>query len=465
METHVKVKHPKLMAAILMVGAFIGLFSETALNMALTNVMEDFAISPAIAQWLTTGYLLVLGILVPISALLMKWFSTKQLVVSSLLFAIIGTVLGAISSNFPVLLVGRLIQAIGTGLLLPVMMSVILLIFPMNKRGVMMGIMGMVITAAPALGPTVSGFIISTLDWTYIFWISALLYFILLIVGYFNLENVSEITKPRIDILSVFLSTIGFGGTIFALSTLAESSFGEIKVWLPLIIGLLALVIFSLRQFKMDEPMINLRVFKYPMFTVGTILLFIAMLVILSTAILLPFYLKGALLVSALSAGLIMLPGNIANMLMAPVVGGLFDKLGARKFLIVGFLFVLLGNGMLMLIVAATTPIWQIVVACILLFLGISMIIMPAQTNGLNQLPRELYGDGSAVMNTLNQVAGAIGTAVAITLFTSGQIAYMEQTPNASEPAILAGGTQYAFYFITGISVIGLVISFFVKRK
>lgn len=465
METHVKVKHPKLMAAILMVGAFIGLFSETALNMALTNVMDDFAISPAIAQWLTTGYLLVLGILVPISALLMKWFSTKQLVVSSLLFAIIGTVLGALSSNFPVLLVGRLIQAIGTGLLLPVMMSVILLIFPMNKRGVMMGIMGMVITAAPALGPTVSGFIISTLDWTYIFWISALLYFILLMVGYFNLENVSEITKPRIDILSVFLSTIGFGGTIFALSTLAESSFGEIKVWLPLIIGLLALIIFSLRQFKMDEPMINLRVFKYPMFTVGTILLFIAMLVILSTAILLPFYLKGALLVSALSAGLIMLPGNIANMLMAPVVGGLFDKLGARKFLIVGFLFVLLGNGMLMLIVAATTPIWQIVVACILLFLGISMIIMPAQTNGLNQLPRELYGDGSAVMNTLNQVAGAIGTAVAITLFTSGQIAYMEQTPNASEPAILAGGTQYAFYFITGISVIGLVISFFVKRK
>lgn len=465
METHVKVKHPKLMAAILMVGAFIGLFSETALNMALTNVMDDFAISPAIAQWLTTGYLLVLGILVPISALLMKWFSTKQLVVSSLLFAIIGTVLGALSSNFPVLLVGRLIQAIGTGLLLPVMMSVILLIFPMNKRGVMMGIMGMVITAAPALGPTVSGFIISTLDWTYIFWISALLYFILLMVGYFNLENVSEITKPRIDILSVFLSTIGFGGTIFALSTLAESSFGEIKVWLPLIIGLLALIIFSLRQFKMDEPMINLRVFKYPMFTVGTILLFIAMLVILSTAILLPFYLKGALLVSALSAGLIMLPGNIANMLMAPVVGGLFDKLGARKFLIAGFLFVLLGNGMLMLIVAATTPIWQIVVACILLFLGISMIIMPAQTNGLNQLPRELYGDGSAVMNTLNQVAGAIGTAVAITLFTSGQIAYMEQTPNASEPAILAGGTQYAFYFITGISVIGLVISFFVKRK
>ena len=233
METHVKVKHPKLMAAILMVGAFIGLFSETALNMALTNVMDDFAISPAIAQWLTTGYLLVLGILVPISALLMKWFSTKQLVVSSLLFAIIGTVLGALSSNFPVLLVGRLIQAIGTGLLLPVMMSVILLIFPLNKRGVMMGIMGMVITAAPALGPTVSGFIISTLDWTYIFWISALLYFILLMVGYFNLENVSEITKPRIDILSIFLSTIGFGGTIFALSTLAESSFGEIKVWLP----------------------------------------------------------------------------------------------------------------------------------------------------------------------------------------------------------------------------------------
>lgn len=465
METHVKVKHPKLIASILMVGAFIGLFSETALNMALSNIMEEFVLSPPIAQWLTTGYLLVLGILVPISALLMKWFSTKQLVVSSLLFAIMGTVLGALSSNFFMLLSGRLIQAIGTGLLLPVMMSVILLIFPMNKRGVMMGIMGMVITAAPALGPTVSGFIISTLDWTYIFWISALLYFILLIVGYSNLENVSDITKPKIDLVSVLLSTIGFGGTIFALSTLAESSFGETKVWLPLIIGLLALILFSLRQFKMEEPMINLRVFQYPMFTMGTILLFISMLIILSTAILLPLYLKGALLVSALSAGLLMLPGNIVNMVMAPVVGGLFDKLGARKFLIAGFLFVLLGNGMLMLIISATTPLWQIVVACILLFLGISMIIMPAQTNGLNQLPRELYGDGSAVMNTLNQVAGAIGTAVAITLYMSGQTAYMEKTPDASVPAMLAGGTQYAFYFITGISAIGLAIAFFVKRK
>lgn len=152
-----QVRNPKAMAFVLMFGAFIGLFSETALNMALTNIMEDFSILTATAQWLTTGYLLTLGILVPVSVLLIQWFTTKQLVVSSLIFSIIGTILAALAPNFTLLLIGRLIQAIGTGILLPLMMNVILLIFPIHKRGAVMGLMGLVITTAPAIGPTVAG--------------------------------------------------------------------------------------------------------------------------------------------------------------------------------------------------------------------------------------------------------------------------------------------------------------------
>ena len=179
MSTEIKVKSPKIMAVILMLGAFIGLFGETALNMALTNIMEQFSIEASTAQWLTTGYLLTLAILVPISALLMKWFRTRQLVSCGTYFSLLGAVFAAFAPNFAILLMGRVVQAIGTGIIIPVMTSVLLIIFPIHKRGVVMGIMGLVITLGPALGPTLSGVIISTLGWNYIFWISAVLYVLL----------------------------------------------------------------------------------------------------------------------------------------------------------------------------------------------------------------------------------------------------------------------------------------------
>ncbi len=459
-----QVKNPKAMAFILMLGTFIGLFGETALNMALTNIMGEFSIKAPIAQWLTTGYLLVLAILVPISALLMKWFSTRQLVIGGLILSLLGTILAALSIDFTMLLIGRIVQAMGTGILIPVMVSVLLLIFPVHKRGVVMGVMGLVITLGPALGPTLSGVIISTLGWPYIFWISAILYVLLSLFAVLKIENVSEITKPKIDILSVASSTIGFGGLIYALATMAEASISSPKVWGPLLVGVIALVLFGVRQMKMAQPMVNLRVFKYPMFTLGTAMMFLGILMILATGILLPMYLKDALLLSAAAAGLLLLPGNAVNVIMSPIVGGLFDKLGPRIFVIFGSIVILISSVMFMTVISATTPAWQIIVAFMIFFFGLTMVMMPSQTNALNQLPRELYADGSAAMNTLNQVAGAAGTAIAITIFTAGQGSYVIDTPTASEPEILAAGIKYAFYFITGISVITLILSLFVKK-
>ncbi|WP_042459947.1 DHA2 family efflux MFS transporter permease subunit [Neobacillus dielmonensis] len=464
MNTQIQVKKPKAMAFVLMLGAFFGLFGETALNMALSNVMEDFTVKAAIAQWLTTGYLLVLAILVPVSALLMKWFTTRQLVVGGLVISLAGAVLAAISPSFWILLLGRLVQAIGTGMLLPVMTSVLLVIFPVHKRGVVMGIMGLVITLAPALGPTLSGVIISTLGWHYIFWISAIFYVGLIFFAAAIIKNVSEITKPKMDVVSILLSTIGFGGLIFALATMAVEAFSSAKVWAPLLIGIIALILFGTRQIKMAQPMINLRVFKYPMFTLGTAMMFLGILMILSSAILLPLYLKGALLFSAAVAGLLLLPGNAVNVIMSPIVGSLFDKWGARIFVIIGSLFVVIGNIIFMVTLSATTPAWQVVAAFMVLFFGLTMVMMPSQTNALNQLPRELYADGSAAMNTFNQVAGAAGTAIAITLFTAGQNGFVFDSPDASQQEILAAGVKYAFYFITGISVITFICSLFVRK-
>lgn len=460
----VQVRKPKLMALVLMIGAFIGLFSETALNMALTNIMEQFSISAAQVQWLTTGYLLTLGVFVPISAFLIKWFSTKKLVSAALIFSILGSLIGALAPNFEILLIARIIQALGTGLLLPLLMNVVLLIFPINKRGVVMGLMGLVITTAPAVGPTVAGIIVDLLDWSYIFWLSLALYLLLFIFGLKLIENVSTLTKPKIDIFSIFLSTIGFGTLIFSLSSLAENAFASQMVLIPLIIGILAILLFTIRQLKMPQPMLNLTVFKYPMFSLGTLHLFIGMLLILSTAILLPMYLKSSLLYSAAIAGLIMLPGSALNAVFGPVVGKLFDKLGPTRLLPIGFTLTTIGSVLFILTVKEDASFASIMLSNMVFFSGIAFIIMPAQTNGMNQLPRELYADGSAIANTLQQIAGAAGTAVAITLLMKGESNFLENNLQASVEQSVAAGTNFAFYFTLIISVIGLISSFFVKK-
>lgn len=464
MESHLQVKKPKMMAAILMIGSFIGLFGETALNMALTDIMKDFSISAVIGQWLTTGYLLVLAVLVPLSAYLVRWFTTRQLVVSALIISTSGALIAAIAPSFSILLIGRLIQAIGTGIFLPLMFSVILMIFPIQKRGSVMGIVGLVITAGPALGPTLSGLIISASSWHYIFVVMVVLN-LLLLIGAAKMENVSDITKPKIDIFSLLLSTVAFGGIVYSLATLAETPLTEVIVWGPLAAGVFALVLFIVRQLKMPQPMINLRVFKYPMFTLGTALMFITLFVILSVAILIPIYLKSVLAYTSIAAGLLMLPANLLNIIMAPIVGSNFDKIGARVFTRVGFTFITIGAIAFLIIISATTPVWQVILCLCILFLGISMTIMPSQTNAMNQLPPQLYADGSAAMNTLTQLAGAAGTAIAITLFTAGQNNFIAEFGAANPVEFLANGIHYAFYAVLVAAILGLIGSVFIKNS
>lgn len=465
MGSHLEVKNAKLMAAVLMIGSFIGLFGETALNMALTNIMEDFSIGAGTAQWLTTGYLLVLAILVPLSAYLMRWFTTRQLITAAIILMLIGSLFCALSPNFTLLLVGRLIQALGTGIFLPLMFSVVLMVFPMNKRGAVMGIVGLVLTAGPALGPSFAGLIISISSWHYIFWLMIVLNLLLLIFGAPKMDNISDLSRPKIDILSLVFSTVGFGGIVYALATLAEASISDAKVWLPLVVGVIALILFITRQFKMESPMINLRVFKYPMFALGTVLMFFNLFMILSVAILIPLYLKSVLGFAALAAGLLMLPGNALNIVMSPIVGSSFDRVGAKIYTRIGYVLITISAALFVIVISATTPVWQIVVLLMVFFLGISMTIMPAQTNAMNQLPPKMYADGSAAMNTLTQVAGALGTAIAITMFTLGQTKYIEKNGAEAPLDFLAYGVHYAFIIVLIIAVLGLIGSFFIKNS
>lgn len=453
-----------IMVALLISG-FIGMFSETALNVALTELMTLLNITPATAQWLTTAYLLTLGILVPVSGLLLQWFTTRQLFVVALVFSILGTLTAALAPTFEVLLFARVIQAIGTAIMLPLMFNTILVIFPPEKRGAAMGVIGLVIMVAPAVGPTIAGLLIQNLSWHWIFWLSLPFFVVSLICGILFMQNVSTITKPKIDILSMILSTLGFGGIVFGFSSAGEGEhgFASTKVIVSIAVGVVALILFSVRQQSMKKPMLNLRAFKYPMFVIGLVTVLICMMVILSSMLVLPIYLQKGMGLSAFSAGLLMLPGGIINGLMSPLMGRLFDKYGPKWLVIPGFVIAGVSLWFFTGITAASAAAFVIALhTC--LCIGISMIMMPAQTNGLNQLPREFYPDGTAIMNTLQQVAGAIGTALAISIMASGSAAYLKTAANPSEVGALTAGVQDAFLFGVIVAVIGLILAFFIKR-
>ncbi|WP_186670354.1 MDR family MFS transporter [Sporosarcina sp. BP05] len=450
----------KIISAFL-IATFIGLFNETALNMAFVQLIADFKSDAPTIQWLTTGYLLTLGVLVPISAILMQRFTTRQLFVASLVFSIVGTIIAAISPTFIILLLGRIIQAAGTAIILPVMMQVVLLVYPINKRGAAMGKIGLVIIFAPAIGPTIAGLVIDQLSWHFIFWLSLPFLVFSLLFGLRFIQNVGEVKIVKFDILSIILSSIGFGGIVYGFSISGKlGTFMSTEVLVSIGIGLLSLVLFGFRQTKMEQPMLNLRVFTFRMFSMGVTIIMICMMMILSTMVLLPIYLQNILLLTPVIAGVALLPGGVINAFVSVLAGNMFDRFGPR---------VMVPGGLLMSIVAlfalrtidGTTSIYFIIAFHIIMFIGITLTMMPAQTNGLNQLPRQLYPDGTAIMNTLQQVAGAIGTAVAITIMSISTANYVNVNGN-TVAAQLEGsiqGVQNSITFGLIIAIIGFLLS------
>ncbi len=290
---------------------------------------------------------------------------------------------------------------------------------------------------------------------------------IALVFGIVYMQNVSIPMKPKIDILSIILSTIGFGGVVYGFSIAGDGGWGDSTVITAIIVGVIGLLLFCIRQTKMEQPMLKLRVFKYPMFVVGLILVLICMMVILSSMIVLPLYLQNSLALGTFAAGLLLLPGGIVNGLLSPVMGSLFDKFGPKWLVILGIIIVT-GSLIGFSTIDLDTSSGFLIAMHICMMIGVSMIMMPAQTNGLNELPRELYPDGTAIMNTLQQVAGAIGTAVAISILSSGTEKYLKNVTDATNPLnkLLAftSGVQDAFIFAIIVAIIGLIVSLFIKR-
>ncbi|MBB3112342.1 DHA2 family lincomycin resistance protein-like MFS transporter [Paenibacillus phyllosphaerae] len=461
-----KIKRGPIVAALI-IGAFVAILNETLLNIAFPDLMIEFNVTAATIQWLSTAYMLVIGILVPVTALLQQWFTTRQMFLSAMILFLVGTIICGVTPSFEVLLVGRVIQAIGTGLMLPVMMNTILAIYPPESRGGAMGMIGLVIMFGPAIGPTLAGLLIDQLDWRWLFYAVIPLAAFSVIFAFAYLKNVSDLTKPKVDIISILLSTIGFGGIVYSFSKSGEIGWGDPEVYWTLTAGIVGLILFIWRQLVVKEPILDLRAFKYPMFSLVTVLMLVMMMTMFSTMIIMPIFLQSVLLMTAFKAGLTLMPGGIVNGIMAPVAGKLFDKFGPKVLVIPGLVLITIATWLF----SGLTADWgsgHVIAVHIVLLVGISLVMMPAQTTALNQLPRQLYPHGTAIMNTLQQVAGAIGTALFISIMSSGTKDYIAGSKDPSNPAEvvqgLVAGMNDAFVIALVISVLALILGVFIKR-
>lgn len=459
-------RRPIMLALI--VGMFVAALNETLMGNALPELMKSFGVVAATAQWLSTAYMLVVGVLVPVTAVLQQWFTTRQIFLSAMGLFFVGTVTAAVSPAFGVLLMGRIIQAIGTGMLLPLVMNVIMTIYPPEKRGGAMGMLGLVVMFAPAMGPTLSGLIIDGLSWRWLFYLVIPFALLSIIIGAAVLKNVSEVTRPPVDILSIVLSTLGFGGIVYGFSSAGEHGWSQPEVVWTIAVGGVSLLLFVWRQLLLKQPIMDLRAFRYPGFALVAVLLFVLMMTFFSSAMMLPMFMQGVLMVTAFKSGLILLPGGIVNGIMAPVSGKLFDKFGPRVLVIPGLAIAVISLWQFTMF-DSTTSTGFLVAVHIALMIGIALVMMPAQTAGLNQLPSHLHPHGTAILNTLQQVSGAIGTALYISIMSGGQKQYLSGASDPQAPAeivkALAAGINSAFWFGVIIALVAFVLGLFLRGK
>ncbi len=460
-----------IVVMVMILGVFVAILNETLLNVALPQIRADLDIPASKAQWLSTGYLLVIGVLIPMTAYLMRRFPTRSLFLSAMALFMAGTLVAALSSGFELLLLGRILQASGTGLLFPLLTNVVFSVVPMEKRGSAMGTIGIVITFAPAIGPTLSGIIVEHFSWRVLFYSVLPIALFVILFAYYKLQNVTETSKPRIDLFSMLLSTIGFGGLVYGFSSAGEGhgSWNSLTVLIPVIAGGIALLLFVWRQLALKEPLLDLRTFTNRIFSLSTPIMMIVMMAMFSAMLLLPMFLQEALQYTPLEAGLVMLPGGILMGIMSPINGRLFDRFGAKWLSIIGL--ALLANTLWQFSgLTPETPYAFIMVMNTLLMLGISMMMMPVMTNALNALPPRLYTHGTAILSTLQQVSGAIGTALLVTVMSNRSASFLAEAGGdaASDPAMaiaaMMAGMKSAFLIAFGLVVLALVLTLLLKR-
>ena len=476
-------KPPYGMIAILFVGAFVAFLNNTLLNIALPTIMDEFQVKPSDVQWLTTGFMLVNGILIPASAFFIQKFTNRRLFITAMSLFSIGTLIAMVTPTFGLLIVARMIQAAGSAMMMPLLMNIMLVAFPVEKRGSAMGLFGLVMFTAPAIGPTLSGWIIEQYSWRTLFGIVLPFSVFTVVYAIIRLKNITPNRDVKIDIFSLVLSSIGFGGLLFGFSSAGDSGWTNPTVYGTIIVGAIALITFVVRQLRMDDPMLDFKIYKHPMFALSSAISVVLSIAMFSAMILTPLYVQSVRGISPFEAGILMLPGAVLMGIMSPITGRLFDKYGARAMAITGLTITIVTTYYLSEL-GMDSGYYYIMMLYTVRMFGISMVMMPVMTNGLNQLPMISNPHGTAMNSTLQQVSGAIGSAVLLTVMTTrmestGEALFEEAKAAGAVPTTEAGlkalqdqlekqamldGINFAFFISTIVAVGALVLTFFIKR-
>lgn len=411
------VSRGKILAALLF-GMFIAILNQTLLNVALPKINTEFNISASTGQWLMTGFMLVNGILIPITAYLFNKYSYRKLFLVALVLFTIGSLICAISMNFPIMMVGRVLQAIGAGLLMPLGSIVIITIYPPEKRGAAMGTMGIAMILAPAIGPTLSGYIVQNYHWNVMFYGMFIIGIIAILVGFVWFKLYQYTTNPKADIPGIIFSTIGFGALLYGFSEAGNKGWGSVEIETMFAIGIIFIILFVIRELRMKAPMLNLEVLKFPTFTLTTVINMVVMLSLYGGMILLPIYLQNLRGFSALDSGLLLLPGSLIMGLLGPFAGKLLDTIGLKPLAIFGIAVMTYATWELTKL-NMDTPYMTIMGIYVLRSFGMAFIMMPMVTAAINALPGRLASHGNAFLNTMRQLAGSIGTAILVTVMTT----------------------------------------------
>ncbi|GAB3283466.1 DHA2 family efflux MFS transporter permease subunit [Parasphingorhabdus pacifica] len=448
-----------MLIGVLVVSAFVMILNETILSVALRDLSVDLNVSTTTVQWLTSGFLLTMAVVIPITGFLLERFTPRQVFLASLTLFSAGTLLSGLAPGFAVLLIGRVVQACGTAVMLPLLMTSAMRLVPPEKRGATMGTITIVIAVAPAVGPTIGGAVLG-LGWRWMFWIVLPLALLALAIGAVWMRLDTETRPVPLDVISVLLSAIGFGGVLYGLSSIGESGDGPVAPWIPVVIGVVALGVFVVRQVRLqrlDRALLDLRPFTYRPFSVALVLsVFLFMCMLGAGAILLPLFLQTVLNTSTFVSGLAVLPGGLVLGLLGRPVGRLFDRFGARPLVIPGALATAVSLG-LFAVLGEGSSLAAVVGIHVLLMAGIGLMMTPLMTESLSALPDHLYSHGSAILSTAQQVAGAFGTAVFVSVASLGSTA-PSGIPDAA-------GLRTSFIVAGGIGALAFIVSLFVRPR
>lgn len=434
---------------------------STAMTTALPGVVEYFGISTSVGQWITSGYSLAMGMIMPLTAFLITRFPTKRLYLTGIGAFIAGLLVSIFAGDFALMMVGRVLQACGNGVLMTAAQVVIMTIYPIKKRGTMMGTYGLATTAAPVVAPTIAGLMIDAFGWKSIFYVSLVIMILSFIISCIVFDDVLELQDKKFDVVSFVESIVAFGGVTLGIGNLSTFGILSIEAGVPLLLGAVVCVFFVTRQCRLEKPFLDVKILVNRNYAVSVISSMVLYLVMMGSSVMMPLYVQSVMGYSAVVSGLVTLPGSLATALVSPFAGKLYDEIGIKKIFVAGAAALVISN-MGMFFLSMETPLWTAAALNVIRNISIGSLMMPLLTWGTSNVHPTKMADASSLLTSLRTIAGSIGSAVFVGIMTMVAASSAE---TSGDNAMMHGMNMSFFWMAVGAAVLLLIAVFAVREK